>query len=51
MSGDPVRFALLIAREFINPDTDPVRMTNREVVALIDIALNNHRSVTRVLPE
>jgi hypothetical protein len=45
MPADPVVFALMIAREFIDPDTAPVRMTNREVVELINIALR-YRSVT-----
>lgn len=50
MPADPVRFALLLAREFIDPDRDPPRMTNREVVQIIDIALNCD-SVTVGLPK
>ncbi len=45
MPGDPVRFALLLARDFIDPDRDPPRMTNREIVALLNVALN-YPSVT-----
>jgi hypothetical protein len=36
---DEVREALKVARQFIDPDRDPPRMTNRELVKMIDTAL------------
>ena len=44
--GDDMRKALELARQFIDPDRDPPRIGNRELVKIIDTALAQSRPVT-----